>query len=381
MRLRLSLLLSVLTVVAGLGFAPAQAAASVPKRFVGMMVDGPFFYPGMDQGAELSSMVASGVESIRTLFDWAAMQPYKSFTTVPSKTRTEFQSVNGVPTRFTATDQLVGLAAIRGLSVLPIVEYAPSWDSRNPGNPASPPASSTPYARFVAALIQRYGPHGSFWAANPSIPRLPIRMWQIWNEPDFTTYWSQQPFESAYVKLLQATRKASKAADSGSKIVLAGLPNFSWQYLAKIYKIKGARGLFDAVAVHPYTATPAGAITILQKVRVVMNANGDRNKPILATEVSWPSAKGKARTKFENATTETGQAQKVGQAVRLLARYRNSLRLDSFYYYTWITNESRGASVDQFNFAGLFRFINGQGTSTKPVFSAFRRAALAVEGK
>jgi hypothetical protein len=51
-----------------------------------------------------------------------------------------------------------------------------------------------------------------------------------------------------------------------------------------------------------------------------------------------------------------------------------------FYYYTWITNESAGASVDQFNFAGLLRFLNGRGTFLKPALGAFRKAALGIEG-
>jgi hypothetical protein len=204
-------------------------------------------------------------------------------------------------------------------------------------------------------------------------------MWQVWNEPDFTAYWAKQPFEPGYVRLLKATHRAMKAADPGSKLVLAGLPNFSWRYLATMYKLH-ARGLFDVVAVHPYTATPAGVITILKKVRAVMNSHGDRHKPILATELSWPAAKGKARTTFENATTESGQARKLGQAVPLLAANRHKLGLAGFYYYTWITNESAGASVDQFNFAGLLRFLNGRGTFLKPALGAFSKAALRIEG-
>jgi Glycosyl hydrolase catalytic core len=377
--MRVRLLLSALIVVLGLSILPAAANASVPQGFVGMMADGPFFYPAMNEGGELSSMVTSGVQSVRTLVDWSRLQPYASESRVPPGSRAEFTDVKGVPTNFTGLDLFVTLAAERRLTVLPILEYAPSWDSLNPGNRASPPRSPGPFARFVAALVGRYGPHGTFWAANPTVPRVPIRMWQVWNEPDFRVYWSKQPFEPRYVALLKATHRAMKAADHGAKLVAAGLPNFSWQYLANMYKLH-ARGSFDAVAVHPYTATPAGVITILKKVRAVMNRNGDRKEPILATELSWPSAKGKAKTTFENATTESGQATKVAQAVRLLAANRRRLGLAAFYYYTWITNESAGASVDQFNFAGLLRFLDGRGTFVKPAFATFTKAALAIEG-
>jgi Glycosyl hydrolases family 39 len=377
--MRLRLILSALAAVAGLSILPAPATAAVPQGFVGMMADGPFFYPAINEGGELDSMIASGVQSVRTLVDWSTLQPYPSESGVPAALRGEFTNVNGVPTNFTSIDQLVALVAARRLTILPILEYAPSWDSVNSRSKASPPRSPAPFANFVAALVRRYGSRGTFWTANPSVPKVPIRMWQVWNEPDFKVYWSKQPFETGYVRLVKAAHRAMKAADPRAKLVLAGLPNFSWQYLAKMYKLH-AHGAFDAVAVHPYTATPAGVVTILKKVRAVMNQNGDRNTPILATELSWPSAKGKARTTFENATTEAGQAKKLGQAVHLLASNRRQLGLAGFYYYTWITNESAGAGVDQFNFAGLLRFLNGKGTFAKPALGAFTKAALSIEG-
>lgn len=359
----------------------APASGRVPQGFVGTTVDGPFFYPQMDQNGQVDEMVAAGIESLRIVFSWASMQPYKTFTQVPSGVRGQFQSVAGLPLRLGLTDSVVALAAAHRMSVLPLVEYSPPWDSRHPSSIATPPTSSAPYGRFIAALIDRYGPHGAFWADNPQLPRVPIRMWQIWNEPDFTAYWSRQPFEAGYVKLLRAAHTAIKAADRGAKIVLAGLPNYSWRYLASIYKFKGVRRLFDVVAVHPYTATPAGAVTILKKVRAVMNRHGDSKKPMMATELSWPAAKGKAHTNFENSTTVAGQATKVSQAVRLLARDRRSLRLQAFYYYSWIGNETLPkARVDPFSFAGLLSFHDGVGTSAKPVLRTFTRAALSIEG-
>ncbi len=378
---RLRLLFALLGAVGLMAASAVPASARVPQGFAGMVIDGPFSYPGMDQGAELDQMVASGVQSVRTDFNWSSMQPYSSFRTVPAARRGQFVNIDGLPLNLAVTDNLVGLAAARRMTVLPVVEYAPAWDARRPITAASPPARPAPYARFMTALIHRYGPRGSFWSQHPGLPRVPIRMWQIWNEPHFTAYWSQQPFAPSYVKLLGAAHRAIKAADSGAKVVLAGLANFSWQYLASIYRVRGARNLFDVVAVHPYTATPAGAITIIKRVRAVMNRNGDRRKPMVATEISWPSAQGKARTNFENSTTEAGQAKKVAAAVRLLARYRNALRLEGFYYYTWITNETLpGARVDPFNFAGLLRFINGIGPSAKPVLRSFTSAALSIEG-
>ena len=62
-------------------------------------------------------------------------------------------------------------------------------------------------------------------------PRNPIRSWQIWNEPNLTRYWNVAPWAPSYVALLKRADKALKAADPGSKTVLAGLPNESWKAL------------------------------------------------------------------------------------------------------------------------------------------------------
>ena len=362
---------------------PASASASVPQRFVGMNLNGPFFSPEVNQPGELSSMIASGVESVRVEAGWDAMQPYASEQDVPTALRHEFTNVGGVPTDFSSFDRIVSMAASRRLTLLPVVEFAPAWDQLpSPAADTPPPNSPGPFARFVAALAGRYGTHGSFWQAQPNLPKVPIRMWQIWNEPIFPVYWAQQPWEPRYVRLLRATRPALRAADPGAKLVLAGLPNASWQYLATLYRLH-ARGLFDAVDVHPYTAAPQGVITILRRVRAVMNHNGDRNKPILAGEVSWTSSLGKVppTTSFDIATTESVQARDVTQVVRLLAANRRWLGLSAFYYNTWIGDETMPqARGDQFNFAGLLKFFDGEGMFVKPALAAFTKAALGIEG-
>jgi hypothetical protein len=373
---------SFVALLATFALAQTGASARVPASFVGVNIDGPLFYPAMDVNGQMNLMVSSGVESMRMLFDWAGMQPYKNFAAVPPSLRGVYQNGGGVPTNFTRTDAVVRLAAIHRLTLLAQIEYAPAWDALHPGSTASPPRTPGPYAQFLRALVGRYGPRGSFWATNPGIPRVPIRMWQIWNEPNFKVYWSQQPWQRTYLKLIRAAHNAVKAADPGAKIVLAGLANYSWQYLTRLYKAFGReRRLFDVVAIHPFTHNPRRIITILRNVRAVMNRAGDRNKPIVADEFSWPSAKGQATTTFETATTEAGQAQKIGQAVRLLSQYRRSLKLVGFYYYTWIGNETPPAAHDdQFNYAGLLRFLDGRGIFAKPALGAFSRAALAIEG-
>jgi hypothetical protein len=376
-----SALLTLALAASALLALPAAGSARVPSGFVGMVVDGPL-YPGsdpqVDLSAQMDTMVASGVESIRIAVDWAQAQPYSSWSDVPAADASKFTDVGGIPTRFGPVDQVVALAAERGLTVLPTVLDAPAWDGA-PGSSAdlTIPRAPQPYAQFMKALVQRYGPAGSFWEDHT--PAVPIQMWQVWNEPDVRYFWARQPFERSYLQLLATAHDAIKSADPAAKVVLAGMPNFSWLYLAGIYKFPGARKLFDVVAVHPYTRRPGGVITILQRVRQVMNAAGDGRKPLVADEVSWPSSLGKTvhAVGFDFATTEAGQAQNLNVLLPMLARARAGLQLLGFYYYTWAGLERQGQLA--FDFSGLWRFQNGTFVA-KPAYSVFRHWALALDG-
>lgn len=345
---------------------------------IGAMFDGPVLGPRVDLNHQLDLAVSSGVESLRVAVDWSSAQPYQSLAQVPSAQRGSFTDVGGVPTRFADLDRVASAAAARGLSLLPVVLSTPRWAAAGPRASISTPPRPAAYGAFVGALVHRYGPHGSFWSSHPKLPAVPVRMWQVWNEPDFARYWSVQPFAPSYVKVLAAAHAAIKQADSGAQVVLAGLPEFSWQYLAQIYAVPGARALFDTVAIHPYTARPAGVIEILARVRAVMDRAGDARKPLLATEITWPSSQGHAPPQFGVGTTEAGQAMLLGQVMPLLERNRARLRLNGFYWYTWMGDESRRSSAYAFDYAGLLGYADGR-VVTKSALAVFRRWALALE--
>ena len=118
--------------------------------------------------------------------------------------------------------------------------------------------------------------NGSLWTALPGLPRTPIRAWQIWNEPNLTRYWSSQPFAKPYVRLLRASRRALRAADPGSRTILARLPNESWIALRRIYQA-GGRGAFDVVALHP-TLAAADAVKLIEFARREMRRYRDAGR-------------------------------------------------------------------------------------------------------
>ena len=371
--------------LAGPAAARSLPGTPVPRGFVGMNVDGPMLTPqdGAAMPSEFYTMRADGVQSVRVPFSWAAAQPYQSWSEVPPSQTAQFGSgAGGVPTDFGTTDQIVLLSAGRGMSVLPIVEYVPPWDaaprSCNPKEVTclKGPLDDGPYGEYLTTLIRRYGPTGTFWSLHPNLPRRPIRMWEVWNEPDIIDFWPTQPFARSFVALLGVAHTAVKRADSGAKVVLAGIPNFISRDLDAIYRIRGARKLFDVVDAHPYTKYPTGVITILKQVRATMRQAGDARKPIIVGEGGWPSSLGQTRKLFDFETTELGQARNLRALLPLLAANHRQLGVSAFYWYTWMGDEYKGAF--EFNFSGLLKFTDA-GVFTKPALSAFDQVTHAIE--
>jgi hypothetical protein len=369
--------LTILLIALAWAAAPGAATSArlpgtpVPQGFVGVDLDGPPLRPddNISLAKQFNLMVKSGVETVRVAFNWATAQPFKPGTPTP----TGFVDIGGVPTNFSATDQVVALAAQRGITVLPTILYVPVWDAKTNKRGLPIPRRARPYAAYITALIKRYGPHGKFWAGKSH--RRPIRAWQIWNEANLTYYWPR-PFAKGYVSLLRAAHKAIKHADPKAKVVLGALTNTAWTALGHINHIRGARRLYDVISVNGFTSTPSRVITYLELVRWAANAQGEKKKPLLATELSWPSAKGKSPQHYDWNTTEKGQAKKIAALLPLLAQHRQALNLVGFDYYTWMGAEYRHAPA--FNFAGLLRYTHGN-VKAKPALSAYTRGVLALE--
>lgn len=359
--------------------SPATAATPpVPPSFVGTVMDGPLLdEPGVILDDEADQMVSAGVGSVRVKVHWGLAQPYQRREHVPPDERARFKhDEGGVPTDYAATDRAVAAAVKRRLTVLPVVLIAPAWAARHPGDDASPPKGTEAYSRFTAALVRRYGPDGAFWKENPTLPKRPVRHWQIWNEPSLDVYWRDRPWQKDYVALLRAARTRIKQADPGARIVLAGLPNRSWPELEKIYKLK-ARNLFDVVAIHPFTARVSGVLAILRNNREVMRRYGDSKKLLWVTELSWTSARGQAAWTYGNETTERGQAKKVTEAYTMLAKYRSELKLQRAYWYTWLTYDAHPNYP--FDYAGLSRLETDGSITRKPAFLEMKKTALQLQ--
>lgn len=350
---------------------PASAAArSVPRGFYGAVYDGAVTKasPAV-QDAQFARMAKAGVESVRTVFSWADAQP-----------------VQGGATDFSATDEAVALAARHGMSLLPVVIYAPPWARIDATDPASPPADPAAYAEYLRELASRYGSSGTFWAQHPDLPRRPLLYWQVWNEPHLTLYWNHSRWQEGYGALLRAAHTALRQADRHSRVVLAGLTGTSWDALQSLYERGKVKGQFDVAALQTYTGSARHLLLAVHLFRKVLARHGAARMPLWLTEMGWPAAKGRVHVPSYQrtiATNDKGMAKRLTAGYNLIARERRArnARVSRAYWYSWSSpyRPSSDPGTGIFRYSGLFRF-NGGAFKREPAFTAYVRSARKHEG-
>ena len=347
---------------------PATAKRKVPRGFYGVMWDrAATDAPLADQEAQWSLMASSGVESVRTVFDWSRAQPGPG------------------AIDFSFTDRVVGLAASHQIQLVPVVRAAPEWAKRDPSALGSAPKNASDYAAFLTALIERYGPSGSYWTEHPELPKRPLRIWQVWNEPHLNLWWdtagrSPNAWAREYAQLLKAAHRAIKTADRGATVVLAALADFAWKHLHRLNRFKIGR-YYDVAAINLFTARPRNLLRGVRMVRRVMARGGAAGKPVWLTESTWPAGKGRVSrplVAWQRAwyTTDDGMADRVRSIYAMAANQRRKLRIGRVVWYTW---SSAYVDNDLFDYSGLIRFAGGD-YEQRPALAAYAASARRSEG-
>jgi hypothetical protein len=269
-------------------------------------------------------------------------------------------------------DQAVGAAADAGIEVLPFVYGSPSWVAAEPALAPRTAVDRRAWASFLRVLVRRYGPGGEFWRNRPI--RRPIRSWQLWNEPNYPLFWTPRPSPRDYARLLISGAGAIRAVDPGALIVLGGIAPLEaqpppWEYLRQLYEFPDARRSFDVVGLHPYSPSNRSLAYQVRETRRVMEAAGDRRKPIEITEIGVASS-GRIRSTMIQGVA--GQARYLKRAFHLLLSNRLRWRISGVVWYTWRDWVSEDPSCVFCQHAGLF----DAGDEAKPAWHAFRRIAL-----
>jgi Beta-galactosidase len=382
---RFALALALVALVTG-SFATSADAAKrkrkVPFGFFGTFVPpemSPDNFSDATLDRQMAVMARSGVESVRLQLHWSGIEP-----------------TPGVY-KWRHFDGLVASAARHRLTTLVNVISTPSWASPEPLSPVSerfPPSDANSYAAFMRQLVQRYGPRGSLWRENPRLPYVPVREWQIWNEPMAPWQWNSRPWYRSFTRLLKAAYPAIHAADRRAKVVAGSLVSVGryaqWDGMRDLYRA-GARRYFDVVAIHPFTNdqrsvrnTVARTIGIIRFVRRQMRKYHDRRKQIYLTELTWSAALGKVpRARLLGLeTTPRGQAARMRAAYRQLVRDWRKYRVTQTYWFSWASpyDANSPQSDVSFRFAGLNRLRPNGTFSPMPILRTYGSLAARYEG-
>lgn len=236
---------------------------------------------------------------------------------------------------FAFYDSLVAQLARHHMRFMPGLLLTPRWASSAPSGAkdfaAYPPTRPAEFGDFAAVCVRRYGPGGTFWRAHPGLPYYPVTAWQVWNEPDLSTYWRPRPDAAAYVRMLHAVYGAIKRVDPHATVVAAGMPFYSVgnerSFLSALFRA-GMAGSFDALSIHAYS--PIQAPGRLELARALMNRYGARHAQLWSTELAWASG-----------PPDPWVANPGSQAAAIrsffgpwLARNRARLGLDQIFWYS-----------------------------------------------
>ncbi|MGH2850820.1 MAG: hypothetical protein ACRDLP_09410 [Solirubrobacteraceae bacterium] len=348
------------TLALGGGLA-ATAWSAAPAGFGGMVSQDTFAGNARYQATQLDAMRAAGVTVLRQVFDWSVIE----------RRRGVFN--------FTSYDAVVLAAARRGIAIMPILFNEPAFLSARPRHSrlagTYPPASPSSIAAFAQAAVRWYGPGGALWKRHRTVTPLPIRSWQIWNEPNLNLYWQPRPNPSQYVAMLAAAAVAIHSVDPGAEVVSAGIPQSPLgtpliTYLNAMLAAGAAKSM-NTLGVNAYARTPDGMIALLRSVRAALDAGGGEHIAMRVTEFGWSDVGPGSDFKL----SPTGQADAIGTVLRDFYADRGPLDLVGFDYYDWRDARPYRGTRDFWGLhTGLLR-LNG---SAKPALKAFSDAAQSL---
>jgi hypothetical protein len=167
--------------------------------------------------------------------------------------------------------------------------YSDGTDTPRPGKTLNP---NNPWVHFAQAAVERYRPGGALAQAQGWRGDEGIRVWEIWNEPDYPAFWEASI--SDYARLLKISYIVIKQADPHAQVMFGGLLyNTDDNWLARVLAIlendplrEDYNWYMDMVGVHNY-GYPWRSGWLVLYVRQTLAAYGLK-RPIWLNESGAP---------------------------------------------------------------------------------------------
>lgn len=288
---------------------------------------------------------------------------------------------------FAHYDEMVTLAASRGVHLLIELYMAPRWAARTS---TSVPADPAAYAAFVAAVVGRYGPGGTFWASHPNLESDVAQTFEIWNEAYYSNGDGGNYNPGRYARLVQAAVTAGRAANPAARFLIgaemqgefvgSGSARTWMWWVDALYKaLPTLNDYFDGVSVHPYghdithrsPAIPGQAyygfdqMRRIEIIRKQFVKHGAADKPFWATEVGWPTCK----RGTNRCVSPAGQRKSLNTLMRYAeTRWKTYVRAVFVYYFDDVGRNSANPDNDY----GLI-YYNRKPKLVLPAFQGFAK--------
>lgn len=276
--------------------ADAAESARPGRQSVELPADGFGFGAGMglmrleprELAVQLDAVAATQATWLRMSIDWPSIERQR-----------------GVYD-WSQAERVVKAARQRGLKVLAVVAYTPSWARGFWTRQTAPPTDSSLYGEFAGVVARHFGKR--------------IAAYEIWNEPNLSRMFGGKVNVAKYAQLLKVGYAAIKAVRPRATVISAGLSPDGTDpgaFMRGVYA-HGAGDSFDAAALHPYIGTGDTRYTMrrmsgmITDVRDVMDKHGDRSHEIWLTEFGTSA--------YSGGPTEENQARIALEQLSVAAR-------------------------------------------------------------
>lgn len=336
----------------------AASAEAAPASFWGIQ---PFDRPAPDE-AEL--MKRTGVAVARVEMRWRQVEP------------NEPTLLGGRNYHWGETDAWVRELASNQMRALVVLASTPSWVAASlHETPVTSKKGRKGWRDYVRAIVERYGRGGTFWQLNPTVPYLPVRQFQVWNEQNSAARYEPSPDPASYKRLLRIASESIRAEDRRADVVLGGMfgtPRtdrgsiLAWRFLRALYD-RGAAKHFDVVGVHPYAPGLRGVRYQVERMRKVMRKAGRGRDPLAVTEIGWSSARSDDFFFFAG---PKGQARKMRRAFGMFVNNRRKWKIQRVFWLAWRDTGSRPGC----GYCARFGIVR-KDLSRKPAYKVYKRYA------
>ncbi len=169
-----------------------------------------------------------------------------------------------------------------GVKVLGLLGFPPNWASTAPKDAARPwvyKPDLGAWAAFVENTTRHY--------------RDLVQHWEIWNEPNITTFWEPEPSAKEFLDVVRVGYEAAKRGNPNCEVLMPGLAGpgegrWGMDFLDQLLEL-GAAKYCDAISIHPYRQSTPEESDLegdLRHIAALAEKHGGK-RPIWFTEDCW----------------------------------------------------------------------------------------------